>query len=249
MSKESIAVINGHEYKYRYNKDTGGMDYLGPLGEAPALTQEEFLRKFNEEKIIYDSLKSHSDVESIKARVDALFDKPIYYLQYASTGHHFHENPYYSLVTFVEYDSEQDPPSLMVTQTQRKIRVPKKDRFIVDRVRIDLSDIATVFSDPEINSWILKKVRSTFLYQNEMYAEGKFPLDGIDVTLLNTLQRWSKYHNIMEDDWERRYGVKMQSSDLETRDVELKTEKEYWDYLDHHFGINETWEERSKHKW
>jgi hypothetical protein len=41
MSEGSIVVINGHEYKYRWNKEAGRMDYLGPVGEAPPLTQEE----------------------------------------------------------------------------------------------------------------------------------------------------------------------------------------------------------------
>jgi hypothetical protein len=44
MSKDSIAVINDHEYKYRYNPDTKQMDYRGPVGDAPPLTQEEFMR-------------------------------------------------------------------------------------------------------------------------------------------------------------------------------------------------------------
>jgi hypothetical protein len=48
MSKDSIAVINGHEYKYRYNPETKGMDYLGPVGDAPPLSQEQFRELFQE---------------------------------------------------------------------------------------------------------------------------------------------------------------------------------------------------------
>jgi hypothetical protein len=44
MSKDSIALINGHEYKYRWNKESQQMDYLGPVGSSPALSREEFLR-------------------------------------------------------------------------------------------------------------------------------------------------------------------------------------------------------------
>jgi hypothetical protein len=50
MSKESIALINGHEYKYRYNPETKLMDYLGPVGEAPSLTQEQFRSAMEERK-------------------------------------------------------------------------------------------------------------------------------------------------------------------------------------------------------
>jgi hypothetical protein len=42
MTKDSIALINGHEYKYKYNPDTKTMDYLGPVGDAPPLTEREF---------------------------------------------------------------------------------------------------------------------------------------------------------------------------------------------------------------
>jgi hypothetical protein len=44
MTKDSIALINGHEYKYRYNKETKEMDYLGPVGDAPSLSQSVFHR-------------------------------------------------------------------------------------------------------------------------------------------------------------------------------------------------------------
>jgi hypothetical protein len=40
--KESIAIINGHEYKYRWNPDAKEMDYLGPVGEAPSLSEIQF---------------------------------------------------------------------------------------------------------------------------------------------------------------------------------------------------------------
>jgi hypothetical protein len=43
MTKDTIAVINGHEYKYRYNPESKQMDYLGPVGEdAPPLSEEQF---------------------------------------------------------------------------------------------------------------------------------------------------------------------------------------------------------------
>jgi hypothetical protein len=40
MSKDTIALINGHEYKYRWNGSE--MDYLGPVGDAPSLTESQF---------------------------------------------------------------------------------------------------------------------------------------------------------------------------------------------------------------
>jgi hypothetical protein len=50
MSKDSIAVINGHEYKYKYNPESKQMDYLGPVGDAPPLTQERFREAMEESK-------------------------------------------------------------------------------------------------------------------------------------------------------------------------------------------------------
>jgi hypothetical protein len=53
MSKDSIAVINGHEYKYRYNPETKLMDYLGPVGEdAPPLSEAKFRELFKHEGVI-----------------------------------------------------------------------------------------------------------------------------------------------------------------------------------------------------
>jgi hypothetical protein len=46
MSKDSIAVINGHEYKYRWNGETKEMDYLGPVGDSPSLTETQFRELF-----------------------------------------------------------------------------------------------------------------------------------------------------------------------------------------------------------
>jgi len=42
MSQESIVEINGHLYRYRYNDDTQKTDYIGPVGDAPGITEEEF---------------------------------------------------------------------------------------------------------------------------------------------------------------------------------------------------------------
>jgi hypothetical protein len=47
MPDYTIAIIDGHEYKYRYNPETKLMDYLGPVGDAPLLTQEEFQERVN----------------------------------------------------------------------------------------------------------------------------------------------------------------------------------------------------------
>lgn len=51
--KESIVDIEGHSYRYGYNESTQKTVYLGPVGDAPALTEEQFLQeiKFSEDDI------------------------------------------------------------------------------------------------------------------------------------------------------------------------------------------------------
>lgn len=44
--KESIVEIppgSGNQYRYGYDPDTGKTNYLGPVGDAPSLHEEEFL--------------------------------------------------------------------------------------------------------------------------------------------------------------------------------------------------------------
>lgn len=41
--KESIVEINGHQYRYGYDPDTQKTKYLGPVGDAPAISQAEFM--------------------------------------------------------------------------------------------------------------------------------------------------------------------------------------------------------------
>jgi hypothetical protein len=56
MSKDSIAMINGHEYKYQYNPETKLMDYKGPVGDAPPLTQEQFqeeMKRFSQREATF----------------------------------------------------------------------------------------------------------------------------------------------------------------------------------------------------
>lgn len=65
---------SGNFYRYRYNPDTKAMDYLGPVGQAPTLTEEEFqkwalFREHKEltpkelEKFYESTLKLEEDVE------------------------------------------------------------------------------------------------------------------------------------------------------------------------------------------
>ncbi len=42
-SSESIVEINGHLYRYHYDESSGKTLYDGPVGEAPTLSEEEFL--------------------------------------------------------------------------------------------------------------------------------------------------------------------------------------------------------------
>lgn len=43
MSQESVVEINGHQYRYQYNPDTGKTEYVGPVGDAPIISEAEFL--------------------------------------------------------------------------------------------------------------------------------------------------------------------------------------------------------------
>ena len=48
MGKESIVEINGHQYRYEYVD--GKTVYRGPVGDGPALSEEEFLAAVEERK-------------------------------------------------------------------------------------------------------------------------------------------------------------------------------------------------------
>jgi hypothetical protein len=99
MSKDSIALINGHEYKYRYNPETKGMDYLGPVGEAPALTQEEFLRVMAEKEIKVEWPKDYPKERTwVTSRVGLAHTRSGKFLSGSATdedmyGHDWEENP------------------------------------------------------------------------------------------------------------------------------------------------------------
>jgi hypothetical protein len=41
--KENIVEIRGHKYRYAYDQESKKMKYLGPLGNAPPITEDEFL--------------------------------------------------------------------------------------------------------------------------------------------------------------------------------------------------------------
>jgi hypothetical protein len=64
VSKESIAVINGHEYKYRWNSDIKEMDYLGPVGDSPTLSEEELRLRFTTGDMLYEQTKSYGNQRS-----------------------------------------------------------------------------------------------------------------------------------------------------------------------------------------
>jgi hypothetical protein len=69
MTKESIALINGHEYKYRYNPETKLMDYLGPVGDAPPLTEVIFRKAMvRQVQIRQDLLDMKDDKGEIKTK-------------------------------------------------------------------------------------------------------------------------------------------------------------------------------------
>jgi hypothetical protein len=43
MGKESVVDIAGHQYRYVYNEANGKTEYMGPVGDVPTLSEEEFL--------------------------------------------------------------------------------------------------------------------------------------------------------------------------------------------------------------
>lgn len=43
MGKESVVDISGHRYRYEYDEASQKTHYLGPVGDAPAMSEEEFL--------------------------------------------------------------------------------------------------------------------------------------------------------------------------------------------------------------
>jgi len=51
MGKETVVDISGHQYRYEYDEATKNTRYLGPVGSAPELSEEEFLvvtsKRFN----------------------------------------------------------------------------------------------------------------------------------------------------------------------------------------------------------
>ena len=47
MGQESIVIISGHQYRYEYDEETQTTKYLGPVGDAPEMTEEIFLAAMN----------------------------------------------------------------------------------------------------------------------------------------------------------------------------------------------------------
>ena len=58
MGSDSIVEIGGHRYRYAYDPGSQQTLYRGPVGSAPALTEQEFLRLFDgfreQEKYYHD---------------------------------------------------------------------------------------------------------------------------------------------------------------------------------------------------
>jgi len=63
---ESVVTINGHLYRYEYEEATGKTLYRGPVGEAPAISEEEFLE--------YLRLSKDSEVE-VRDQIQRLIDR------------------------------------------------------------------------------------------------------------------------------------------------------------------------------
>lgn len=50
MGRESRVIISGHQYRYEYDEDTQTTRYLGPVGDAPALREAEFITELELEE-------------------------------------------------------------------------------------------------------------------------------------------------------------------------------------------------------
>jgi hypothetical protein len=73
---DSIVNISGHQYRYRYNPDTGKTEYKGPVGDAPALTEEEFFALiFADEIESKGEFRLEMDVDRTGGRIVSVTDK------------------------------------------------------------------------------------------------------------------------------------------------------------------------------
>jgi hypothetical protein len=47
MGKESRVIISGHQYRYEYDENTKTTKYLGPVGDAPEMSEADFMAAMN----------------------------------------------------------------------------------------------------------------------------------------------------------------------------------------------------------
>jgi hypothetical protein len=114
MSKDSIAVINGHEYKYRWNSESKEMDYLGPVGDSPPLSESLFreamlaltVDEFAEPA--FDAILG--DLNIVKERLEREF--PTKEIRHVSDT-----NPYKKHGFFVQYEKDEERPFLTIIST------------------------------------------------------------------------------------------------------------------------------------
>jgi hypothetical protein len=121
MSKDSIAVINGHEYKYRYNSDTKLMDYLGPVGDAPALTQEQFREAIKREQL-WDTKPIQGDREQQEKRI-AFARKTLPYMLEATATYPL------GMVNLSKQDVSKVLPMRLKLPNERRITVDNEDEI------------------------------------------------------------------------------------------------------------------------
>jgi hypothetical protein len=59
--KESVVEINENWYRYQYDPETQKTQYLGPVGDSPTLSEEEFLREMD--RRYFEDMKEHLEAK------------------------------------------------------------------------------------------------------------------------------------------------------------------------------------------
>jgi len=72
MGSETIVVIGGHQYRYEYDEISGKTLYRGPVGDAPELSEAEFLKALGglTEGGVLENLKKHMEEWPVVDKVE-----------------------------------------------------------------------------------------------------------------------------------------------------------------------------------
>jgi hypothetical protein len=97
---ENVVEINGKNYRYRYNLDTQKTEYLGPVGDNPSITEEEFFEHYWPEEVAAIKQDPRFGYEKWRKRVSNE------YRQYG-TRDHMPENLFHAFMTDVGKEAGQ----------------------------------------------------------------------------------------------------------------------------------------------